>query len=144
MSSEGRGGGFSRRGSNKRLLLLGGILALTLAMAFGMGSNATKLSPIAIKLNDPTPRGQAASADQRQRFGMNFRQKFSGKFQGSKVDVEGDGSKTLRIEWTGVDRPFAATIAESGEIIDDLRELGFKHLIITDGHRSTWDVDLKN
>ncbi len=144
MPMEGRGAGFSQRGSNKRLLLLVGILVLLLTMAFGMRSKTAKLPPLEIQLSDTTPRGQEVSAEQRQRFGIIFREKFAKKFQGAKVNLEGDGNNTLRIEWSGVDRSFAATIIEEAEIIGDLRDMGFKRLIISDGHKSTWDVDLKN
>lgn len=144
MPAEAGCGGFSQRGSNKRLLLLAGILVLLLSMAFGMRSKAAKLPPTEIRLSDTTPRGQEVSAERRQRFGLNFQEKFAKKFQGSKVNLEGDGNKTLRIEWSGVDRSFAATITEAEEIIRDLRDMGFKRLVISDGHKSTWDVDLKN
>lgn len=144
MSTEGRDGGFSQRGSNKRLLLLVGILVLLLAMAFGAQNKTAKFPPPEIRLSDTTPRGQEVSSEQRQRFRLNFQEKFSKKFQGSRVDLEGDGGKTFRLEWSGVDRSFAATVTESEEIIKDLRDMGFKRLIISDGHKSTWSVDLKN
>jgi hypothetical protein len=32
---------------------------------------------------------------------------------------------------------------DSVDAIKDLREMGFKHLIMTDG-KATWDIDLKN
>lgn len=144
MPAEARCEGLAQRGSNKRLLLLAAILALLLAMTFGMRSKAAKLPPLEIRLSDTTPRGQEVSAEQRQRFDVNFQEKFAKKFQGSNVNLEGDGNTTLRIEWPGVDRSFAATIIEEEEIIRDLRDMGFKRLIISDGHKSTWDVDLKN
>lgn len=144
MSTERRDGGLSQRGSNKRLLLLVGILVLLLAMAFGAQNKTAKLPPPEIRLSDTTPRGQKVSSEQRQRFRLNFQEKFSKKFHESKVDIEGDGGKTFRIEWSGVDRPFAATISETDEIINDLRDMGFKRLIICDGHKSLWDMDLKN
>ncbi|GLI37559.1 hypothetical protein KI811_07965 [Geobacter hydrogenophilus] len=144
MPAEAGCGGFSQRGSNKRLLLLAGILVLLLSMAFGMRLKAAKLPPPEIRLTDTTPRGQGVSAEKRQRFCLNFKEKFSRKFQGSKVDVEGDGNRIFRIGWSGVDRSFAASITETAEIIKDLRDMGFKYLIISDGHKSTWNVDLKN
>ncbi|ABB33269.1 hypothetical protein GeomeDRAFT_2234 [Geobacter metallireducens RCH3] len=144
MSTEERDGGLSQRGSNKRLLLLATILVPLLTITFGMRSKAAKLPSPEIRLSDTTPRGQEVSSEQRQRFRLNFQEKFSKKFQGSKVDLEGDGGKTFCIEWPGVDRSFAATITETGEIIKDLRDMGFTHLIISDGHKSNWNVDLNN
>lgn len=35
-------------------------------------------------------------------------------------------------------------LVRSKEAIADLREMGFKGLIMTDGHESTWEVDLRN
>lgn len=144
MSAGVRGGGFTQRGSTKRLLLLFGILVLVMTMAFGARLKAAKLPPPEIRLTDATPRGQDISPDQRRRFATKLQERFSKKFERSKVDSEGNDDKTLKIEWSGVDRPFAGTITESGEIINDLRGLGFKRLIISDGQKSTWDVDLKN
>lgn len=144
MPAEVRGSAFSQRGSNKRLLLLAGILILVLIVAFGMRLKAAQQPPPVIRLTDTTPRGQGVPAEQRLRFCRNFQERFSKKFQGSKVVSGGDKDKTFRIEWSGVDRPFAAMITETDEIVNDLRELGFKRLIITDGHNSSWDVDLKN
>lgn len=144
MSAEVRGGGFLQRGSNKRLLLLVGILVLVLAMAFGVRLKAAKLPSPKIRLTDATPRGREVSPEQRRRFAMTLQGKFTEKFHGARVESEGNDDKTLKIEWSGVDRPFAATITETEEIINDLRELGFKRLIISDGHKSKWDVDLKN
>lgn len=144
MSGEAGSGGFAQRGSTKRLLLLVGILVLVLATAFGARLKAAKLPPPEIRLTDATPRGQDVSPDQRRRFATKLQERFSKKFEGSKVDSEGNDDKTLKIKWSGVDRPFAGTITESGEIIDDLRDLGFKRLVISDGQKSTWDVDLKN
>jgi hypothetical protein len=42
-----------------------------------------------------------------------------------------------------VNEPLVLGMKESKEAVRDLRDMGFKHLIMTDGTTS-WDVDLKN
>jgi hypothetical protein len=99
--------------------------------------------PITATVSGP-PTGQTVTADQRSNFAKAFGDRFSAKFGDAKVSTQGPDGKSLVITWTNVEKPFARQMAANEEIVKGLREMGFKRLILTDGSRSNWDVDLKN
>ena len=99
--------------------------------------------PITTSVSGP-PAGQNVTVNQRAYFAKDFGDRFRAKFGESEVWAQGMDDKTLVIKWIHVSRPYAAEFVASEEIVKDLREMGFKRLILTDGNKSNWDVDLKN
>lgn len=130
--------------SSRRFAVLLVILAAVSLYSFGLANRSAHLPPLEISLASTPPRGQEISAEQRQRFVNAFGVKFAAKYTGAVVVGEGMETRILRIQWAGVDRPFAASIIRVDQIISDLRDIGFKHMILTDGNKSNWDIDLKN
>jgi hypothetical protein len=110
--------------------------------AISLASCSSK-EPIAVSVSGP-PLGQGVSAVQRLKFARSFGDRFRAKFGDSDISTSGEAGKTLVIKWINVSRPFASKFAANEEIVKDLREMGFKRIILTDGYRSNWDVDLKN
>lgn len=90
------------------------------------------------------PAGQNVTLEQRVKFAKHLGEQFQRKYPDGSVTAEGSGGTTLKLQWTGVDRPLASSFVKNEGMITDLREMGFKRLIVTDGYRSTWNVDLKN
>jgi hypothetical protein len=91
-----------------------------------------------------SPAGQTVTFDQRANFAKSFGDLFRAKFGESKISIQGGDGKSLVITWINVDKPFARQMAANESILKDLREMGFKRLILTNGNKSNWDVDLKN
>jgi hypothetical protein len=61
----------------------------------------------------------------------------------ASLDLEGVDGKTIKVYWEQIKLPFVKQLVKNQEVIADMREMGFKHLIMTDG-KLVWDVDLKN
>ena len=117
------------------------LILIILAGTFLTSCNSD--GPITVSVSG-APIGQAVTVNQRAYFAKDFGDRFRAQFGESEVWAKGMDGKTLVIKWINVSRPFAAEFVASEEIVKDLREMGFKRLILTDGHRSNWDVDLKN
>jgi hypothetical protein len=49
----------------------------------------------------------------------------------------------LKVYWEKVNLLIVRELAKSHEVIANIRSMGFKNLIMTDG-KATWDIDLKN
>jgi len=58
-------------------------------------------------------------------------------------DLEGEEGKTIKVFWESLNKPMARQIIKSQDIIPDMREMGFKRLLLNNG-KQEWDVDLKN
>jgi hypothetical protein len=68
---------------------------------------------------------------------------FHDKNMDAKVTTTGDKQTIVTISGPIVIGPIVHKMKDSVDAIQDLREMGFKHLIMTDG-KATWDIDLKN
>jgi len=117
------------------------LILITLAAAVLISCNSEE--PITASVSG-APIGQTVTVNQRAYFAKDFGDRFRAKFGESEVWAKGMDGKTLVIKWIKVSRQFAAEFVASEEIVKTLREMGFKRLILTDGSRSNWDVDLKN
>lgn len=58
------------------------------------------------------------------------------------VKVEGKDATTLKIKWILVSRVFAHQISKDQQLIKTWRDMGFRKVILTDGYRSKWQLDL--
>lgn len=76
-------------------------------------------------------------------FVVDLEKSFHKKGWPAAIDLEGEDGKTLKVYWEKLNLPFVRGLVKSQDVIGDIREMGFKHLIMTDG-KLRWDVDLKN
>lgn len=59
------------------------------------------------------------------------------------VTVSGSDATTLKIKWILISRVTAHEFGQDTELLQLLRECGFKKLILTDGYNATWRLDLE-
>lgn len=87
--------------------------------------------------------GQNKTLKERMIFLVTLEKAFHRKGWLASLDLAGEDGKTLTVYWEQLDRPMARQIVRSTEIIPELRDMGFKRLVLR-GKRQEWDVDLKN
>jgi hypothetical protein len=61
----------------------------------------------------------------------------------ASFELRGPEGKILHIYWEQLRRPLAQMLVHNNEFVQELREMGFKRLVMESG-KETWDVDLKN
>jgi len=61
----------------------------------------------------------------------------------ASLDLEGEDGNILKIYWESINPPFVRQMLKSTELIQDIREMGFKRLVLNNG-KEKWDIDLKN
>jgi hypothetical protein len=87
------------------------------------------------------PAGKSQLPEQRRIFALDFGRKFRDK--DATATTTGDFHMTILIRGSMVDETLVHGMKEDGGMMQTLREMGFKHLVMTDG-KVSWDVDLKN
>jgi hypothetical protein len=98
--------------------------------------------PIEIEVTS-SPTGQNRTLKERMIFVTDLEKKFHKKGWIAKIDIEGENGKTLKVYWEQLDLPFVRQWVQSQDIIADIREMGFKRLLMGNG-KDEWDIDLKN
>ncbi len=81
--------------------------------------------------------------EQRRKFTLEFEKKFKDKGMNATVTTTGDFHTTILIQGNMVNDSLVHGMKDNNLVIQDLREMGFKRLILTDG-KVSWDIDLKN
>ena len=61
----------------------------------------------------------------------------------ASLDFEGENGNILKIHWESIKRPFVKQMLETTDLIQDIREMGFKRLVMNNG-KQEWNIDLKN
>ena len=89
------------------------------------------------------PAGQNLTMEQRLLFAQSFEKLFQDKGMDAKVTIQGEGKTNIVITGKLVNGPIVYRMKDNNDAITDLRKMGFKHLVMTDG-KNTWDIDLKN
>jgi hypothetical protein len=89
------------------------------------------------------PAGYKVLPEQRRVFALEFGEKFKAKYPDAAVSTSKDLHTSLLIRGGMINEPFALAMKDNTGIIGDMREMGFKRLIMTDG-KTAWVVDLKN
>lgn len=89
------------------------------------------------------PIGQKATLKQRMIFLVSIEKAFHQKGWLASFDLEGEDGKYLKVYWEQLSQPFATQLIRNQVMINDIREMGFKRLILNNGKR-TWNIDLKN
>jgi hypothetical protein len=121
---------------------------LIFAVAWGLWkyqyTNVEKLPVTYLQVAASTsPAGQSVLPEQRRKFALEFEKQFTGKGMKATVTTTGAFHTSVVVRGSVVNEPLVLGMKESKEAVRDLRDMGFKHLIMTDGTTS-WDVDLKN
>jgi hypothetical protein len=87
--------------------------------------------------------GDSVLFDQRINFAKDFEKQFHDKGIDAIVISNGVRQSILSISGKVVNVPSVYRMKDNVDAIKDLRENGFKHLIMTDG-KVNWDIDLMN
>jgi hypothetical protein len=90
------------------------------------------------------PVGLKVTTAQRINFAKSFEKRLKARGDNAQVVTQGDANKTLVIKWSSLNRAFAREMADNAKMVTDLREMGFKRMLLMDGKKYAWDVDLKN
>jgi len=107
-------------------------------------TNKDKLSVIYLQVvTTNPPAGKSLLPEQRRKFSLEFEKKFKDKDMNATVTTTGDYHTTILIQGNIVNESLVFGMKDNNVAIQDLREMGFKHLIMSDGN-ATWDIDLKN
>ena len=89
------------------------------------------------------PAGMNVLPEQRRKFALGFEKFFKAKGMDATVTTTGDFHTKVLVRGSIVNEPLVLQIKDSAHVVNDLRDMGFKHLIMTDG-KSGWDVNLRN
>jgi hypothetical protein len=99
---------------------------------------------IYLQISTSSPaKGQSVQPEQRIKFAKDFEKLFHDKRLDGTVIANGDQHKIITISGKIVNETSVYGMKDNVDAIQDMREVGFKHLIMTDGI-ITWDIDLKN
>jgi hypothetical protein len=117
-------------------------LAAIVVIAVAAYLHSLENRPIEISIAS-VPIGQNRTLKERMIFVVSLEKSFHKKGWLAKIDLEGENGKTLMIYWERINLPFVRQWAKSNEMIGDIREMGFKRLMLSNG-KASWDIDLKN
>lgn len=98
--------------------------------------------PIEITVNSG-PVGQSKTLKERMIFLVSIERAFHKKGWLASFGLEGEDGKTITAHWERFNKEFARQIAESQDIVTNLREMGFKQLIMRNG-KQDWNINLRN
>lgn len=87
--------------------------------------------------------GHGVLPEQRIKFAKDFEKQFHDKGMDATVTTNGDQQNIITITGKVVNEPSVHRMKESVDAIQDLRENGFKHLVMNNGNEC-WDIDSKN
>jgi len=95
-----------------------------------------------VSINSPA-KGQRVLPEQRIKFAMGLEKMFHDKNMDAKVTTHGDMQTIITISGPVVIESIVHKMKDNIDFMQEIREMGFKHLIMSDG-KGTWDIDLKN
>jgi hypothetical protein len=87
--------------------------------------------------------GKGLSPEQRRVFAMDLGRQFKDKGKDATVTTTGAYHTVIVIRGAMVNKALVYEMKDNATMMQDLREMGFRHLIMT-VDKATWDVDLKN
>jgi hypothetical protein len=117
------------------------LIALVVTIGSAYLHNLSK-KPLEISITTG-PTGQNRTLKERMLFLVSIEKAFQKKGWLATFDLEGEEGKTIKVFWESLNKPMARQIIKSQDIIPDMREMGFKRLLLNNG-KQEWDVDLKN
>ena len=118
-------------------------LFLTLSLCAGISYSQSPVEHFQVP-GQNKPSGLKVSAAERINFAKLFEKRLNAKGNKAHVVTRGDSGKTLVIKWPELSRSFVQSMTNNAGMMKDFRELGFKRVMLTDGKKSAWDIDLKN
>lgn len=98
--------------------------------------------PIEIHVTS-APTGQTRTIKDRMIFLTALERSFHSKGWLVSLDLEGENGNLLKIYWESINRSFVKQMLNTMDIIQNIREMGFKRLVLSNG-KQEWDIDLKN
>lgn len=98
--------------------------------------------PIEVQVTS-APTGQDKTLKNRMIFLVSLEKSFHKKGWLASLDLEGENGNVLKIYWESINRPFVKQMVETTDLIQDIREMGFKRLVLNNG-KQEWNLDLKN
>lgn len=84
-----------------------------------------------------------AAIANRKLFAKNYEQQLLSKGMDVYATVHGKENTTLKIKWILVSRPLVHKMINEGGTVDNLKNMGFTKLVMTDGYDDTWNIDLR-
>lgn len=78
----------------------------------------------------------------RKAFAKGYEQEMLGKGLDVYASTHGKDHTTFKIKYILTNRPLVHKLINNSEFTGNLKGLGFKKLIMTDGYRDTWTIDL--
>ncbi len=88
--------------------------------------------------------GQNVTIEQRIKYAGEFSGRFKRMDQNARVATRDEAGKTLVVTSRLITPTFAQAMAQRMNTINELREMGFRKLVLEGGGSASWDVDLKN
>jgi RNA polymerase subunit RPABC4/transcription elongation factor Spt4 len=79
----------------------------------------------------------------RAKFAKEYERQLLDKGMDVYVSTQGKDKSVLRVKWVLVSRPLVYKMINDGSVMGNLRNLGFKKLIMTDGYDSSWTVKVE-
>ena len=89
------------------------------------------------------PAGKNVTREQRLKFAQEYEKIFHGKGMEAKITTKGEGETSIIIAGKVVSTPTVVKMKDNVDAVSDLRDMGFKTLIMTNG-KDTWIVGLRN
>jgi hypothetical protein len=122
------------------------LLIPLLAIAWGISryqpTNKIPVNHLQIKTN-ASPVGLGVLPEQRRAFALNLQKIDNTDYKDAVFTTTGDFHTTLSIESRWINSKMVYSKMSSAEPFSDLRETGFKHVIMSNG-KEAWDIDLRN
>jgi hypothetical protein len=118
------------------------LLVITLAVYKLKTTDNLPVNHLWIKTN-PSPVVQKVLPEQRRVFVLNFKKNIKAGFQNAIFTTTGDFHTTFFIEADYLDRKTVDSMITSVIPFPELKEMGFKHLTISNG-KEVWDIVLGN
>lgn len=117
------------------------ILALVgIPMSFLFMKYVTRVPKVSIVSG---PVGQNRTLKERMIFVAKIEKSFHARGWPASIDLEGEEGKVLKVYWEQLDHSLVRQLVKSKEIVADIRELGFKRMVLRND-KEKWDIDLKN
>lgn len=98
--------------------------------------------PIEIKVKS-APTGQTKTLKNRMIFLVILQKSMHKKGWPVSLDLEGENGNILKIYWESINTSFVKQMVETEDLIQDIREMGFKRLVFNNG-KEKWDIDMNN
>lgn len=109
-------------------------------MSFLFTKYVTRIPEVAVTSG---PVGQNRTLEERMTFVAKLEKSFHARGWPASIDLEGEEGKVLKVYWEKLDPPMVRQLVKSQEIVADIREFGFKSMVLR-SDKKIWDINLKN